>query len=324
MRAHGLVLKRVCSQAPVNGGRAFVQKTTAARGYGAGSFLCQLPVGRRAPRRLPDGRDFFGGLSGAEFRSALARRLLMPVLPGYGGRACPLCGKAGAVDALGDHVDSCRGLTAYNTYAHDHGRDALCIIAQEARLRPRLEVTRLDPAAPHRRPADVLLRGDVPHGLGKPGEPTHVGKGVCIDVTQRHILSPTYIEKKIGDVLESAYKAKTERAGTPAGYIPYSVVWTSCGSFHKQSLRTLLSKWSALRWAGTDGEDDEFGIRCAERLLELSWLPRLSAAVQRGWARKVHHLRVCLEGGGAGGVSEELQLSDIIGLDSNLRVLAGT
>jgi len=322
-RAQQRTRKRVSEQAGA-AGRATVVKLEASRAYGAGAFLRMLPGGRRAPVRLPDGRDFIGGLSGGEFRCALARRLMMPVLPGHGGRACPLCGAAaGALDAWGDHVDGCSGLKAFDTYGHNHGRDALCVVAQQARLRPRLEVVHLDPTAPLKRPADILLRSDVPHGLARPGQPTDVGKGVCIDVTQRHILAPTYLGSAPKKVLEDAFKQKTQRP-TPPQLIPYSIVWSSCGSFHEPSLRTALAKWSALRWAGADGEDEEQGIRCAERLVELSWLPLLSAAAHRGWARKVLRLRAALEGDGSGGGATSLQLSDVLVLESDMRVLVGS
>ena len=101
-------------------------------------------------------------------------------------------------------------------------------------------------------------------------------------------------------------------------------MWSSCGSFHEPSLRTALAKWSALRWAGADGEDEEQGIRCAERLVELSWLPLLSAAAHRGWARKVLRLRAALEGDGSGGGATSLQLSDVLVLESDMRVLVGS
>jgi len=104
-----------------------------ARGYGAGAWMLQTPQAG-APRRMPGGSTFWEGLRACDFRISLRRSLRMrfPALAALPGGRCPLC--AQQCDAYGDHMDSCAELVGLFDRAHNMVRDAIFIIAEEARM----------------------------------------------------------------------------------------------------------------------------------------------------------------------------------------------
>ena len=103
----------------------------------------------------------------SDFRITLRRalRIPFPELAALPGGCCPLCGQQ--CDAHGDHADSCPQLAGLHDVAHNLVRDAVYVTAEEARLRPTLELKGLVPGT-RQRPADVHLPAHVPHGLQPP------------------------------------------------------------------------------------------------------------------------------------------------------------
>lgn len=307
-------------------GRATVVRLEGARGYCAGAYLRRLPGDARG-RKLPDGRYFAAGLPGILFRLTLTRHLQLPYLAAYAGQPCPLCGGRHDVDADGDCAEACVQLNRGRTPGHNLGRDAVCTIAADAQMRPRLEVTGLVPGQPKKRPADVLLPATAPHGLGGAVN----GLGVCIDCTHVQLLCPAHIGKPSGAAATAAWQGKLGRT-PPPGFFMYPLAWDSCGGWHKDSLKGALDRWAAHLMAGEPDEDDERGIRSASRLLELKWQPRLSAAAHRGAAQAAHKLLNALRGeppppyddGGEEEGTCTLQRSDYVGLYSNTRALVGS
>ena len=214
----------------------------------------------------------------------------------------------------GDHADRCKGLVGARTLAHNLVRDALCTVAAEAKLFPVMEEVGLYELDPARRPADIRLRADVPHGLGTLA--LHAQLGVCIDVTHRALLADTHVGSAPATVLQRAYSDKLGIA-PPADHFMRPVAFASGGGFHERSLADMLSKWAAHVCAGTEDEDEGRGVKSAERLVALKWLPRLSVAVHNGYALKPRALLRAL-GGGA-----DLQRGDFVGLAHATRVLQG-
>jgi hypothetical protein len=179
----------------------------------------------------------------------------------------------------------------------------------------------------------------MPHLLA-PG-----GVGLCIDHTTRQLLSDTHLNLDPAEVLQRAHAKKAQRA-PPTGFVNYPVASSSCGGFHEPSVSRMLAAWANALWTGHVDEDNSRGIRCAPRLVELVWQPRLSAAAHRGTAdglaRLLHALRVeeyggldgggggggggdgdgGNEGGGEGGGDDSLQRGDVVGLDNGLRHLS--
>jgi hypothetical protein len=333
-------------------GRAAVVRTEAARGYGATAYLRMLP-GEGRPRRLPYNRDHRGGLPSSYWRITLARHLQLPLATRHAGRLCPLC-KAGTVDADGDHAEACAYLHPRLTEGHNHGRDAVFLIAQEANMRPELEVPGLVPGNALRRPGDVCIKPYTRHGLiagGGAGLHALGDAGALIDCVHTQLLAASHINQPLGKPLRDAHAAKARRA-PPPGYLMYPLAWDSCGSWHEPSLRPMLSFWAAQLMAEREEEEDEeHSIRSATRLIELRWLPRLSAAAHWGTARGLRQLLAALErsdddgqggvaaadgrdgdvDGGSGGTGAShpthswrayaLQRSDLVGLPSVTRAL---
>jgi len=254
-----------------------------ARGYGAGAWMLQTPQAG-APRRMPGGSTFWEGLRACDFRISLRRSLRMrfPALAALPGGCCPLCG--GQCDAYGDHVDSCAGLAGLFDPAHNMVRDAIFIIAEEARMRPALEVRGLVPGT-RERPADVLLPAHVDHGLQQaqraaaaaaagatpaaaaPAAGT-VGRAACIDVTRAGVYCAPRATMGPQGALREAARRKAARA-PPEGHIIVPLAFTTGGSFQGEVLGRALGRWAAQRLADADagGNAREYIIN-AQRIRE--------------------------------------------------------
>jgi hypothetical protein len=270
-------------------------RTEAGRGYGATAYLRLLP-GTGRPRRVPVNRNHRGGLSSTLWRITVARHLQLPLMARHAGRTCPLC-KTGTVDADGDHADACPYLHPRLTDGHNHGRDEVFLIAQEAGMRPELEVPGLVPGHALKRPGDVCIRPYTQHGLlagGGAGWHARSDSGALIDCVHTQLLAAAHINQQPGKPLNDAHAAKARRA-PPPGYLMYPLAWDSCGGWHERSLRPMLSHWAAVVMSEEEDEDEEHGIHSAARLIELRWLPRLSAAAHWGTAHGLRRLLAALE-----------------------------
>jgi hypothetical protein len=303
-----------------------------ARGYGAGAWLLQTPHAG-PPRRMPGGSTFWEGQRPGDFRISLRRSLRMPfpALVALPGGRCPLCRQK--CDAYGDHIDSCAALVGLFDLAHNMVRDAFFIIAEEARMRPALEVRGLVPGT-RQRPADVLLPAHVEHGLRPPGHqqrpeaaagatpataaPAAVAGGggaACINATRAGVHCTTREAMGPQGALQEAARRKAARA-PPEGHFIVPLAFTTGGSFQTE-LGSTLRRWAAQRLADADAGGDAREYINAQRIMELRWLPRLSAAAARGTALMLGRL---LHPRGR----DVLPLSDLVGTDSNTsRLLTG-
>ena len=304
--------------------RRAMRRVEAARGHAAGAYLRQAPQPYGWRRTLPDGRKFPDGLTSHHFRITVARHLQLPIFERYAGRPCPLCG--GHLDAQGDHVDACAAMKGLRNTAHNHGRDAVCTLFMDAKMRPTLEKRHLQPDAPYMRPADIYVPDDAPHGLARRGDASQQGKSVCIDVTHRQVLCASHVGRPVADALQDAHAEKAARAAPP-GCFMWPLAWSSCGSWHESSLRTTVRSLAAAMWAGEPDEDETTSVRSAQRQIELVWLPRLSAAAHWGTAEAVLHLfravQRATDGRVAGQPEEDVQRSDVAGTATNTAVLMG-
>jgi len=282
---------------------------------------------------MPGGSTFFwDGLRACDFRISLLRSLRMrfPALAALPGGRCPRCTQQ--CDAYGDHMDSCAGLVGLFDPAHNMVRDAIFIIAEEARMRPALEVRGLVPGT-RERPADVLLPAHVDHGLQQAQRAAAaaaagatpaaaapagtVGRAACIDVTRAGVYCAPRATMGPQGALREAARRKAARA-PPEGHIIVPLAFTTGGSFQGEVLGRALGRWAAQRLADADAGGDAREYINAQRIRELRWLPRLSAAAARGTALLLGRLLQAARG------PDVLPLSDLVGTESNTsRLLTG-
>ena len=283
----------------------------AARGYAGGAFFNAVPAA------------WSGALKAEELGVAVRRRYRLPIQELRSGNVC--CRRCHrVVDIFGDHAEACQAHAGkYDWFAHNLVRDAFAVCAKEAGLLPETEKPALLEGSLER-PADVFLPAEGGHGLGGAGSVglgacvDMVGvRGLAPSALRRGLAGPLHAaaQRKLQRVFSpsATASAAAERAAATAAAAAleaaaddaelervqreayartiqaYSPRWfvvpfafSSLGCLADETeevMRALAARYAASEAAG-GAEAAGHGI------LHARWLPRLSAAIERGaWGR---------------------------------------
>ena len=284
----------------------------AALGYASGAFQTAVPAA------------WAGALTAEEIPSVMRRRERLPIPELRAGNV--RCGRCRVVmDIFGDHAEACQAhVGQYDWAAHNRVRDAFAACAKEASLLPETEKPALVEGS-QERPADVFLPAEGRHGLGGAGSaglgacvdvvgvrglaPSALRKGLAgpLQAAARRKLGRVFapsaraseaaelaaaraatvalLEAAADDAgIEQAQReayARTIQAHAPRWFVvPF--VFSSLGCLAEgaeEVMRALAARYAASEAAG-GAEAAGHGI------LHARWLPRLSAAIERGaWGR---------------------------------------
>ena len=283
----------------------------AALGYAGGAFLRAVPAG------------WAGALTAEELEATLRRRSRLPFPQLRAGNVrCVCCGQL--MDVFGDHAEACRVHGGKHDWAaHNRVRDALAACAREAGLLPETEKPALVEGT-RERPADVYLPAEGRHGLGGAASaglgacvdvvgvrtlaPSAVVQGLAPPLEEaerrklRRVFEPSATASAAAAraaataaaaaLLAGADDAELERARREAHartigafaprwfVVPFAFSSLGClAAGAEVVMRTMAARYAASEAAG--------GVEAAGRgILHARWLPRLSAAVERGaWGR---------------------------------------
>jgi hypothetical protein len=296
----------------------------AALGYAGGAFLRAVPAG------------WAGALTAEELEATLRRRSRLPFPQLRAGNVrCVCCGQL--MDVFGDHAEACRVHGGKHDWAaHNRVRDALAACAREAGLLPETEKPALVEGT-RERPADVYLPAEGRHGLGGAASaglgacvdvvgvrtlaPSAVVQGLAPPLEEaerrklRRVFEPSATASAAAAraaataaaaaLLAGADDAELERARREAHartigafaprwfVVPFAFSSLGCLAAGAEVVMRTMAARSAASEAAGGAEGAGHGV------LHARWLPRLSAAIERGaWRR----LRPLLRG--ASGVAE--------------------
>jgi len=283
----------------------------AARGYAGGAFFNAVPAA------------WSGALKAEELGVAVRRRYRLPIQELRSGNVC--CRRCHrVVDIFGDHAEACQAHAGkYDWFAHNLVRDAFAVCAKEAGLLPETEKPALLEGSLER-PADVFLPAEGGHGLGGASSaglgacvdvvgvrclaPSALRRGLAGSLhaaAQRklqRVFSPSATasaaaeraaataaaaaleaaadDAELERVQREAY-ARTIQAYSPRWFVvPFAFSSLGClAEETEEVMRALAARYAASEAAG-GAEAAGHGI------LHARWLPRLSAAIERGaWGR---------------------------------------
>jgi hypothetical protein len=155
-------------------------------------------------------------MSPRDFRSALALRMLLPILPVS--KQCNNC--SSVMDIYGYHALSCGGHSNSRTKRHDNLRDAVFEFLRLTNFNPtknaKVQCLGTTSSGSHLfRPADCLFDGDE-HAL------------TCLDITVVTALTPARCNKQLGAIVLEAAKEKWEKHLRPCqqahfDFMPFAV-----------------------------------------------------------------------------------------------------
>ena len=285
----------------------------AALGYAGGAFLNAVPAG------------WSGALTAEELRGALRRRMRLqhPELRA-GNLRCVCCRQL--MDTFGDHAEACQvHASKYDWAAHNRVRDALALCAKEASLLPETEKPDLVEGT-QERPADVYLPAEGGHGLGgassaglsacvdvvgvrslagsalerglhesleaaaqgklrrvfAPSGTAAAAAERAAAAAQREALQAELVPDDAG--LERARRdayARTIQAFAPRWFVvPFAFSSLGClATSTEEVMKAMAARYAASEAAGG-------AAAAGHGILHARWLPRLSAAIERGaWGR---------------------------------------